>query len=674
MGRRGSWFNSGWSKGVESRLSPSNSTQGLCYNKPHIYPGVNRMALVLDSFKRFFSTENLKFLAAKRIKPAVQIGVGVGLFFCLFTFFDFNSMSENKTLDWRFVWKDVQSPSAKDQILIVAIDDQSMDSLKVRWPWPRTMYAKAIDRLSQAGAKVVAFDLVFSEPSRKELEVQDRILGDAILRSKSWIVLASKFFVKDMQVGQQIGYVSPIPNIDPNKTHVGYVNLWHDKDGIIRHSALIQKHLNKPYQSFALKILARYYNLDFPTVTVRSGWVNFGDIPIPVDSGANMLINFRGGPGSFKVISFENLMDDEVMQGLATAGVFKDKIVLIGPTFTEAQDNHPTPYFLDYGVTPGVEIHANVLDTIINQKYFFRLSGPLLYGLLLLLPLLLALVIIHLKPWQGIVFFLVYTLLYVAAGFFVFLKAHVVVPLANPAIALVVTYLFVLMYRVFSEERRSRQIKGMFSRYVSPKVVDELIKNPSAAMKLGGNKQEVTLLFSDIRGFTSLSEQLAPEEVVELLNEYFQAMTDVIFKHDGTVDKFIGDAIMAIFGAPVRHEDDPMRAVRTGVAMLEELKVLRAKWEAHGRKTFDIGIGINTGDAIVGNMGSIQAMGYTVIGDTVNLASRLESANKELGTRLLISESTYQHVKRQVEVKEYTGLKVKGKAQAMSVYEVLRLL
>jgi adenylate cyclase len=631
------------------------------------------MAVGLDSLKRFFSPEHMRFLASKRIKPALQIGLSIGVLFCVFEFFDFNSMSENKTLDWRFVWKEIQAPAANDQVLIVAIDDQSMDRLKVRWPWPRTMYAKAIDRLSQAGAKVVAFDLVFSEPSQKELTVQDRILGDAILRSKSWIVLASKFFVKDMQVGQQIGYISPIPNIDPNKTHVGYVNLWHDKDGIIRHAALIQKHLNKPYQSFALKILARYYNLDFPLVTVGGNWVHFGSIPIPVDGNANLLINFRGGPGSFKVISFENLLDDEVFQGMQAAGIFKDKIILIGPTFTEAQDNHPTPYFMDYGVTPGVEIHANVLDTVINQKYFHRLPGLMLYGLLLLLPLVTALISIHLKPLHGLAFFILFALLYVGAGFGVFLHGRLILPLANPVIALLATYLIVLMYRVLSEERRSRQIKGMFSRYVSPKVVEELIKNPSAAMKLGGNKQEVTILFSDIRGFTSLSEQLAPEEVVELLNEYFQAMTDVIFKHDGTVDKFIGDAIMAIFGAPVAHGDDPMRAVRTAVAMLEELKLLRAKWEARGRRTFEIGVGINTGEAIVGNMGSIQAMGYTVIGDAVNLASRLESANKELGTHILISESTYRQVAAQVEAREIPGIKVKGKANAFSVYEILNL-
>jgi adenylate cyclase len=625
------------------------------------------------SLKNFFSFQNLRFLASKRLKPALQIGLGVGVLFCVLAFFDFNAMSENKTLDWRFIWKTTQAAAPADKVVIVAIDDQSMETLKVRWPWPRTMYAKAIGNLSRAGAKVVAFDLVFSEPSKKEALSQDKVLGDAIVRSRSWVVLASKFYMNETAVGEQIGYVAPITNVDPGKTHVGYVNLWHDRDGFIRHTALLRKHLNVFYQSFGLKILSRFYGLEEPKVTLSNEWLHYGPIDIPVQANANLLINFRGGAGCFKTISFENLVDDEVFAGMLATGVFKDKIVLIGPTFSEAQDNHPTPYFMDFGVTPGVEIHANILDTILQQKYFRFLSNGSMYLLLLLLPTALALIIIYLKPLQGLAFYIVFTVAYILCGLWAFTHGRWIIPLANPALALSAAYLIVLMYRVLSEERRNRQIKGMFSRYVSPKVVEELIKNPAAAMKLGGNKQEVTILFSDIRGFTSLSEQLQPEEVVELLNEYFQTMTDVIFRYDGTVDKFIGDAIMAIFGAPVPHPDDPLRAVRTAVAMQEELKELREKWVARGRRTFEIGVGVNTGEAIVGNMGSIQAMGYTVIGDAVNLASRLESANKELGTRIIISESTYRRVADFVEVREHTGLKVKGKANALSVFEVLKL-
>jgi adenylate cyclase len=227
-----------------------------------------------------------------------------------------------------------------------------------------------------------------------------------------------------------------------------------------------------------------------------------------------------------------------------------------------------------------------------------------------------------------------------------------------------------MVYLLLTEERHSRQIKNIFSRYVSPQVVEQLVKDPRAELKLGGNKQVVTILFSDIRGFTTLSEELSPEAVVELLNEYFQTWTDMIFKYDGTVDKFIGDAIMAIFGAPVAHPDDPLRAVQAALAMQAALMELNTKWAAEGKRMFKIGVGINTGEAIVGNMGSQQAMGYTVIGDAVNLASRLEGKTKDLGAEILISESTYQAVKNKVEAQEHQDITVKGKARAMSVYDV----
>ncbi len=254
--------------------------------------------------------------------------------------------------------------------------------------------------------------------------------------------------------------------------------------------------------------------------------------------------------------------------------------------------------------------------------------------------------------------------------FAAFSNGNLIVPLFLPTLAVASATLSAMVFRVLTEERRSHQIKGMFSRYVSPKVVEELVRNPHTALALGGKKMTVTVLFSDIRSFTTMSEQLTPEAVVDLLNEYFQAMTDVIFSYDGMVDKYIGDAIMAIFGAPVEHPDDPVRSVRAGLEMLQILRAMNRRWESQGKRTFEIGVGINTGEAIVGNMGSTHAMGYTVIGDTVNLASRLEGLNKELKTSLLISEQTYQRVKDHFEVQAFPGVRVKGKAEAMTVYAV----
>ena len=610
------------------------------------------------------------FSGFRKHEMAIIIALLVGVGLSLMSYFNFNAVYENKTLDLRFMLRDIREPASDDKVIIVAIDDQSLEAVNQRWPWPRSLYAKAIDNLSRAGATVIAFDLIFSEPTKRELKIQDRILANAIIRSRAWIVLASKFYTKKSHLGTQTAYVAALPKIDPGKTHVGYVNYWADKDGILRYGALLRRHQNKLYQSFVLKILSRFYKIKSPTVTLTSRVLNYGPHKISVNPGANLLINYRGGPGKFKTISFDNIIDDEIFEGLIATGMFKNKIILIGPTFIEAQDYHFTPYSGEYGPTSGVEIHANVLNTILTGDYLKTLRGwfhPLIF---LFFTMLLALVNVHLRPVKALLVLGAMCGLYLLLAIWMFGDYNLVVPVFNVILALFLTHLGIMIYLLLTEELHSRHIKNMFSRYVSPKVVEELVKDPYAELKLGGKKQVVTVLFSDIRGFTTLSEELAPEVVVELLNEYFQTWTDVIFQHDGMVDKFIGDAIMAIFGAPVAHPDDPLQAVQAALAMQAALKELNGKWTAESKRTFKIGVGINTGEAIVGNMGSQQAMGYTVIGDAVNLASRLEGKTKDLNAEILISESTYQAVKNKVEVREHQDITVKGKARAMSVYEV----
>ncbi|MBN1594327.1 adenylate/guanylate cyclase domain-containing protein [candidate division FCPU426 bacterium] len=609
-----------------------------------------------------------------RAKMAVSIALFMATLFVVLDYFGFGITYENKMLDFRFMLREPAGPSLQDKIVIVAIDDQTLNTLKLRWPWPRSVFARAIDNLSKAGARVVAFDMIFSEPSGKELARQDQVLGSAIIRSRSWIVLGSKFYAKKTPVGLETSYVAPIPKIDPGKTHVGYVNYWHDEDGIVRHAALLRKHQGTLYQSFVLKILSRYHNIKEPGVILAEQQLTYGPLKIRVERNAKLLINYRGGPGSFQIISFDNLLDGEVFKGLLESGVFKDRIVLIGPTFLEAQDNHPTPYLRSGGgLTAGVEIHAHVLDTIMQQKYFVQANWAARWSIFYLMALFLALVGVRLRPGYSFLVLLAAIFIYGGAASWLFMRLRWVLPMFTPMFMLTIgTYLPVLAYRLVTEERQSRFIKDAFARYVSPKVVEELVKNPEA-LQLGGKKQTVTVLFSDIRGFTSLSERLRPEQVVELLNEYFQTWTDIIFKYDGMVDKFIGDAVMAIFGAPVAHPDDPIRAVRAALDMKQALARLQERWRAEGKYTFNIGVGINTGEAIVGNMGSRQAMGYTVIGDTVNLASRLEGKTKDLEAFLLVSQRTYEEVKRLVAVREHAGIMVKGKAEPLTVYEVLGL-
>lgn len=623
---------------------------------------------------------HFQFHKLSKTRIAIYLAFLCGLLMAGADYMEFGKKMENGMLDLRFKMRDEISPKPSDEVVILAIDDQSMQTLQIRWPWPRSMYAKAIDRLSQAGARVIALDLVFSEVSEADRKKQDQLLGDAINRSRSWIVLGSKFYQDSSQSVKRTGYMEALPDIDQTKAHVGFVNVWADEaDGILRNASLLQRHQKKLYMAFTMKILSRYYKIETGGALRTRDSITYGPLRMPVDYLGHMLINFRGGQGSFQTFNFENVFGpaegakpgpeggiDDAFPYLLEQKVFKDKIVLIGPTFLEAQDFQWTPY----GRVPGVEIHANILDTIIKKRFLYQMPEWIKFLIFLLLPLLIGQLTIKLKPIRGLFALVGLAVAYLLISIWMFISYRLLVPVVNPLLVAAITYLMVVVYLLVTEERHSRFIKGMFSRYVSPKVVEELVKDPNAELKLGGNKQVVTVLFSDIRGFTTLSEELTPEAVVEKLNEYFQTWTDIIFKHDGTVDKFIGDAVMAIFGAPMAHPDDAARAVRAAWDMREALEKLNERWKEQGRRTLNIGVGINTGEAIVGNMGSHQAMGYTVIGDTVNLASRLESKTKDLGAFLLISETTYAAVKDLVEVETFSDVTVKGKSKALSVFAV----
>jgi adenylate cyclase len=256
------------------------------------------------------------------------------------------------------------------------------------------------------------------------------------------------------------------------------------------------------------------------------------------------------------------------------------------------------------------------------------------------------------------------------AAYWLFVESGAWLNIVYPLLTLLITYTTLTVYHYITEERERKKIRGAFSYYVSTAVVDEVLKNPQQ-LKLGGDKKDLTVLFSDIRGFTTLSESLTPEELVQLLNEYLTVMTDVVFKYDGTLDKYIGDALMAIYGAPLEQQNHPASACHSALEMMEALAKLNDKWIGEGRKPLDIGIGINTGGMMVGNMGSDQRFDYTVMGDAVNLGSRLEGANKNYRTNILISETTYERVRDEFVCMEVDSVRVKGKKQPVRIYQLL---
>jgi adenylate cyclase len=355
-----------------------------------------------------------------------------------------------------------------------------------------------------------------------------------------------------------------------------------------------------------------------------------------------------------------------VLKGAIPAETFKDKIVLIGGTASGLFDFKPIPFSPSF---PGVEIHANTISNILLGNYLRNWPAYITVLLIIILSLVPGVFSGRFSPLKDGLLALGLFTGYFLLTFTLFSAKFIHADFVAPATGLALSYVAILFYRLMGEEKEKRWIKKTFSHYISAHVMENILTNPDS-LKLGGERKNLTVLFSDIRGFTTISEALKPEEVVELLNEYLSKMVEVVFRNDGTLDKFIGDAVMAFWGAPLADAAHPRKAMLCAIEMIEELKKLQAKWGAEGRHIIDIGIGINSGDMVVGNMGSKEKMEYTIIGDNVNLGSRLESLNKEYKTRIIISDTTYQAVKDLVEVEKLGAVNIKGKRKQVQVYAV----
>jgi adenylate cyclase len=499
-------------------------------------------------------------------------------------------------------------------------------------------------------------------------EKEDIIFAESLKKNKN-VVLASEQYIQKTKTFSKISWNIPI-KILREQADYGFVLKEMDPDSYVRNGILYRKDTNiGEYYSWDLHILAKFLNtqLSAKTVQVSSKEIKFFNkvIPLNPDKGT-VIINFIGPKGSFKTIPFYQVLDERIDMSF-----FQNKIVLIGSTAPILHDFFYTPF----GQMPGVEIHANSIQTILQNNYIYKL--PILLQFFLLLLIVLGIIWFSLKarPIKGFYFTLSILLAYSIIGIIIFIKFNYFLNWTIPLVLGFSAYFVVILIRFIKEEKSKRLIKSIFSQYVSPTVVEELIKDPSK-LKLGGEKRELTVFFSDVRAFTTFSENHTPEQVVEALNEYLDAMTAVIFKWHGTLDKYVGDEIMAIWGAPLPQPNHAELAVRCCWEQLSELRKLQSKWKAEGRAILDIGMGLNTGEMITGNIGSAMHKDYTVIGDAVNLGARLESETRHYGTAekpcyLIISEFTYKYIKDIVTVKSLGQVKVKGKNQPVSIYEVL---
>jgi len=460
----------------------------------------------------------------------------------------------------------------------------------------------------------------------------------------------------------------PIPPLLDAAAALGHVNMLPDPDGATRYDALAVESRGYYYPSLALSAVRLAAGLDPFVVKIEFGralWL--GDVGIPGDARLRVLVDYAG-----PTKTYPHIPATQVLAGRVAPDRLKDKIVFVGATAEGTYDLRVTPFS---PVFPGVEKHANMAANILDGRFIVR---PVWVELaeaaaIVALPLLLALVLPALRPApSALVTLAIWGVLF--AGAHAAFRQGLWVPLVYPSLALVVTFVAITIYRILTEELQRLWTKRAFQQYVSPEVVERIMRDP-AALSFGGELRTLTVLFSDIRDFTTFTEQHNPHLVVQMLREYLTRMTDIVLKEGGTVDKYIGDAVMAEFGAPIAYPDHALRACRAALAMTAAVDELAEKWRAEGKETFRIGLGVNTGAMVVGNLGSEQLFDYTVIGDEVNLGARLESLNKEYETttHVIISEATYEAAKDGIEARPLGEVMVKGKTRPVVVYELLGL-
>lgn len=602
---------------------------------------------------------------------------------------------ESKTYDIRLHLRNAikQSPRS-DEIAIVAIDDKSLGEFG-RWPWNRNVIADLVSAISAAGPKVIGIDIMFIEKERPE---NDKALAEAIKKAGN-VVLATAFevppgrraavarpeapdFLWDsafMEVRSQKGIawkefalnaekVMPSLNEISSAATLGHAYTLPDMDGSQRWEILSLSYGDDCYPQFALQIARMALGIPMKEMILYGGsGIALGRQFITTDLHGRVVINYRGKEHSFPYISAS-----DVIKGRVPAGVLKDKIILVGTSALATYDQKVTPFSANM---PGVEKNANVAEDILHNNFIRKSPGIMELVVIIVTGMLLGLTLPRLKAVPGASLALGFILLYIGASCYLLIYQNIWANLLYPVTNMFGIFIAVTVTKFFHEEKKAREIRQMFSSYVSPKIVKELIENPDKA-RLGGERRTVTVLFSDVIGFTSLSERRQPEEVVSLLNEYFKEMADIIFRWDGTLDKFVGDEIMALWGAPLEEPNHAELALRCALNMSAKLNALHSRWKEKGSEILDVGIGINSGEVLIGNIGAPgRKMDYTAIGDNVNLAARVEKLTRQYGTRILITEHTFSHIEPLIregafghlEIRELGTVKVKGKEKEVKI-------
>lgn len=596
-------------------------------------------------------------------------------------------------LEWRAydAWQRLHGElPGSEQVVIVTIDEQSLVELG-HWPWDRRRLAQVVERLSAAGARLILFDILFPEATPGDQEFATAIAESgrvilplafhfdrkseplwepALLNAAYWRIERSEYFAQAAPITAS-GLLPPTLTLLEAALSLGSVQIFPDQDGVLRWEPLVIGYETELYPSAALIGAACYlgYSMD-DVVLVAGEGVRLGEQRfLPTDPWGRTLIPYYGGNRTFTYLSVADLL-----AGRLDPALLEGRLVLVGATALGLYDLVVTPHS---AALPGVEKHATMISAILEGRTREPLPDALNLLLLLLVGLLYTLTALLLRARGAFISGLLLMGMVGVIGY-VGLLYGVAIQTVHTLAMLLTAFVVVTTVKYLLEERQAGAIRSLFSSYVTARVVEALIRDPSSA-KLGGSRKQVTVLFSDIRGFTAFSERHSPEEVVTRLNEYLEEMTDAVFHFEGTLDKYIGDAIMAFWGAPLAQANQAELAVECGLMMLQRLEQLNRRWQ-HARvpiPPLEIGIGINSGEVLVGNIGAEgKKMEYTVIGDPVNLASRTEGLNKEFGCRLLITHYTLEQLPPErlanYQVTEYGEVAVKGREHLVRFYGIER--
>ena len=588
-------------------------------------------------------------------------------------------------------------------VVIVKIDENTLKELD--YPVPRDKFGSLLYIISASGAKAIGVDYFFPTVKQDSVsQFQNSLflrfagLSNNVFHAIGPFVPSEDFgelkakdvdqeayaILHPFSVPQKGGrfnfpratYIDerPFDSLGTLATGVGHVLLNPDSvDGIIRKMPFFVEYAGDYYPAFGAALAFHALNIDLKSVTItptdEGMIVHAGSLEIPVTQHGEIQIDYAGQNKIYKEISFYDVLDAFTRGDTQIMGMFKDAVVIIGATARSIADIGATPVSEK---SPNCYVHANVYDQIMTSHYIGHASFGSQFFLLIVLSLAVTMASMLLKlRWS----FPIGILLlggYLWFAYSAFANTGTMYSLTQPLFAIFFSYAGAMSYISVTEGKQKAQITGMFQKYVDASVVERLIDNPSM-LKLGGEEREITTLFADIEGFTRMAEKLGPQNTVGLLNTYLTEMTNIILEEHGTLDKYIGDAIMAFWGAPLDDAEHAVHACAAALKMQKRLEGLHTKWIHFGRPVVNQRIGLNSGKAVVGNMGAEAKFNYTAVGDAVNLASRLEGVNKEYGTRLLMSEFTYRRVSKEILAREMDLVVVMGKTEPVRIYELIAM-